>query len=55
MKHIWTVILVSITALLMAQYEIPFGNIRHSSIDENGYIHLRWEDFSGGTLNRVFL
>ncbi len=54
MKHIWTVILVSITALLMAQYEIPFGNIRHSSIDENGYIHLRWEDFSGGTLSQEF-
>jgi len=54
MKHIWTVILVSITALLMAQYEIPFGNIRHSSRDENGYIHLSWEDLSGETLNPEF-
>ncbi|MEN6445275.1 MAG: T9SS type A sorting domain-containing protein [Candidatus Cloacimonas sp.] len=55
MKQILTVILVGITALLMAQYEIPFGNIRHSSRDENGNIHLRWEDLSGGTLNPDFL
>ena len=55
MKQILTVVLMSITALLMAQYEIPFGNIRHSSIDANGNIHLRWEDLSGGTLNPEFL
>ncbi|HPI41944.1 MAG TPA: T9SS type A sorting domain-containing protein [Candidatus Cloacimonas acidaminovorans] len=54
MKHILTVILVGITTLLMAQYELPFGNIRHSSRDENGYIHLRWEDLSEGTLNPEF-
>ena len=54
MKHILTIVLMSITALLMAQYEIPFGNLRHSSIDDNGYIHLRWEDLSGATLNPEF-
>jgi len=54
MKQILVVLLVSITAFLMAQIEIPFGEIRHSSIDIEGNLHLRWEDLSGGTLSPEF-
>jgi len=48
MKTIFTLLLLIAAALLMAQTEIPFGLIQHSSVDANGELHLRWQDFTEG-------
>ncbi|MFO8144130.1 MAG: T9SS type A sorting domain-containing protein [Candidatus Syntrophosphaera sp.] len=43
-------ILLLSLSLLGAQTEMPFGDLRHSSRDAGGNIHLRWQDLTGGAV-----
>jgi len=49
-QFILIAILAGSLSLLSAQISMPFGNIRHSSRDASGDLHLRWEDLSGGSI-----
>lgn len=48
MKTLFTVALILMASLLLAQFENPFGTIHHSSRDASGNLHLRWQDISEG-------
>ncbi|MDD4309083.1 MAG: T9SS type A sorting domain-containing protein [Candidatus Cloacimonetes bacterium] len=48
MKAVILLILLSFCSLLLAQgIETPWVNVRHSSRDANGNLHLRWEEMTG--------
>lgn len=51
MKHILLIFTIIFSfSLLAAQVEMPFGDLRHSSRDSAGNIHLRWQDLTGGAV-----
>ncbi|MGC9362532.1 MAG: T9SS type A sorting domain-containing protein, partial [Candidatus Syntrophosphaera sp.] len=51
MKHILLIFTIIFSfSLLAAQVDMPFGDLRHSSRDSAGNIHLRWQDLTCGAV-----
>ena len=48
MKNTLVLLLLFIATAAFAQFENPFTGIRHSARDNDGNLHLRWDDFSLG-------
>lgn len=43
MKNLLTIVFLVISVSLMGQIDSPFGNLRHSSVDPDGNLHLRFD------------
>ncbi|MBW6513190.1 MAG: T9SS C-terminal target domain-containing protein [Candidatus Syntrophosphaera sp.] len=49
-QTILALFILALGSMLCAQLTMPFSDIRHSSRDESGNVHLRWQDLSIGTV-----